>query len=338
MELLQRVELLAEADELDRLAGDRAHRERGAAAAVAVHAGEDDAGDADAAVELGGDVDRVLAGEAVDDEEGLVRPVASRTAATSAISSSSMCSRPAVSSMTHVVAAEGRLLLGALGDRDGVLAGDDRQGVDADLLAEDRELLHRGGAAGVERGHQDALALALLEAAGELGGGGGLARALQADHQDRRGRRVDAEVAGLALAAQHVDQRVVDDLDDLLAGGDRLGDRLALGLVADLLDEVAGDRQRDVGFEQRGADLAQRGGDVLVGERALAGERAEDAGEPVGKGLEHAPPSSNDDRAGGRNALTDGDPGLVRTGGFGTFRKLAPDTRAGRRGQGRGTG
>ena len=73
--------------------------------------------------------------------------------------------------------------------------------------------------------------------------------------------------------------------------------------------KCAGDRQRDVGLEQRGADLAQRGGDVLVGEGALAGERAEDAGEPVGKGLEHGPPpSSNDDRAGGRDALTGGDP------------------------------
>ena len=95
--------------------------------------------------------------------------------------------------------------------------GDDRQGVDADLRAEDRELLHRRRAAGVERGHQHALALALLQALGELGGGGGLARALQADHQDRRRRAVDAQLPGLAFAAQHVDQLVVDDLDDLLA-------------------------------------------------------------------------------------------------------------------------
>ena len=51
IELLQRVELFAGADQLDRLAGDRAHRERGAAAAVAVDAGEHDAGEADALVE-----------------------------------------------------------------------------------------------------------------------------------------------------------------------------------------------------------------------------------------------------------------------------------------------
>ena len=51
MELLQRVDLLADADQLDRLAGDGAHRERRAAAAVAVDAGQHDAGDAEALVE-----------------------------------------------------------------------------------------------------------------------------------------------------------------------------------------------------------------------------------------------------------------------------------------------
>ena len=231
VELLERVELLAEADELDRLAGDGAHRERRAAAAVAVHAGQDHAGDADPAVELLGDVHRVLAGQAVDDEQRLVR--LGRVADGGDLGHQLVVDVQAAGGVEHdhVVAAERRLLLRALGDRDRVLAGHDRQGVDADLGAEDGELLHRRRAAGVERGHQHALALALLEAPGELGGGGGLAGALQADHQDRRGGRVDAQVAGLALAAQHVDQRVVDDLDDLLAGRDGFRHRLAAGLV-----------------------------------------------------------------------------------------------------------
>ena len=90
-----------------------------------------------------------------------------------------------------------------------------------------------------------------------------------------------------AVAGEDADQLVVDDLDDLLAGGDRLGDGLAAGLVLHPLDEVAGDRQRDVGLEQGDADLAQRGRDVLVGQRALAGELVEDAGEPAAEGLEH---------------------------------------------------
>ena len=51
IEILQRVELFAGADQLDRLAGDRAHRQRRAAAAIAVDAGEHDAGEPDALVE-----------------------------------------------------------------------------------------------------------------------------------------------------------------------------------------------------------------------------------------------------------------------------------------------
>ena len=43
VEGLELVERLADAGELDRLAGDRAHRERRAAARIAVHAGQDHA-------------------------------------------------------------------------------------------------------------------------------------------------------------------------------------------------------------------------------------------------------------------------------------------------------
>ena len=50
VEVLQRVPLLADTEQLDRLAGDGAHRERSAAAAVAVGTRQHDAGDADAIV------------------------------------------------------------------------------------------------------------------------------------------------------------------------------------------------------------------------------------------------------------------------------------------------
>ncbi len=73
MEILQRVHLLADAEQLDRLAGDGAHGERRAAAPVAVGARQHDAGDADALVEAFGEIDRVLAGQRVGDEQDLVR-------------------------------------------------------------------------------------------------------------------------------------------------------------------------------------------------------------------------------------------------------------------------
>ena len=73
----------------------------------------------------------------------------------------------------------------------------------------------------------------------------------------------------------------MDDLDDLLAGGDGLGDGLTGGLFLNGLDEVAGHGQRDVGLKQRDPHLAQGRGDVCLGEGALLGEPVEDAGEAV---------------------------------------------------------
>jgi hypothetical protein len=81
---------------------------------------------------------------------------------------------------------------------------------------------------------------------------------------------------------------VVDDLDDLLAGRDRLQHLGADGPLAHLVGEGAHDLERDVGLEQRAAHLAQRGVDVLLGQRAPAGQTREDAGEPVAQRAEHA--------------------------------------------------
>jgi hypothetical protein len=44
VEFFQRVHLFAGTDQLDRLAGDRAHGQRRTATAIAVHAGEHEAG------------------------------------------------------------------------------------------------------------------------------------------------------------------------------------------------------------------------------------------------------------------------------------------------------
>ena len=73
MEILERIHLFAGADQLDRLAGRGAHRERRAAAAIAVDAGQDDAGDVDALVERAREVDGVLAGQRIGDEQDFVR-------------------------------------------------------------------------------------------------------------------------------------------------------------------------------------------------------------------------------------------------------------------------
>ena len=73
MEVLELVELLADRGELDRLAGDRLDRERGAAARVSVELGQDDAVEGDPLVERLRDGDRFLAGHRVEDEQDVRR-------------------------------------------------------------------------------------------------------------------------------------------------------------------------------------------------------------------------------------------------------------------------
>ncbi len=80
-----------------------------------------------------------------------------------------------------------------------------------------------------------------------------------------------------------VDQLVVDDLDDLLGGVQRLADLLAAGALLDGGDELLDDRQRDVGLEQRDPDLAGGRVDVGVGQPALAAQVLEGVGEAVGE-------------------------------------------------------
>ena len=64
---------LAAADERDRHADDRHHRQRRAAARIAIELGEHDAGHAHAAIELAGALDRVLPGHRVGDVEQVRR-------------------------------------------------------------------------------------------------------------------------------------------------------------------------------------------------------------------------------------------------------------------------
>ena len=121
------------------------------------------------------------------------------------------------------------------------------------------------------------LAHALAEPARELGGGGGFAGALQADHHDGDRRR-GIEVDRLAPSAPSVcDQLVVHDLHDHLAGRHRLDELDADRLLLHLLGEGARDVERDVGLEQRAADFAQRLVDVGFAQRAAPGQLVENS-------------------------------------------------------------
>jgi len=175
----------------------------------------------------------------------------------------------------NVIAAHLGRCQSALGDGQRILARHHRQSGDARLFAQHTQLFHRGRTVDVQRGHQHALFLARLEHQAQLGAGGGLARTLQAHHQDRRGRRTKIERN--IVAAQRLHQHVMDDLDDLLAGRDRADDIFANGAGADLFNKVLHHRQRHIGVDQGGAHLGQCGIDIGLAERAAPAKLVEHA-------------------------------------------------------------
>ena len=92
------------------------------------------------------------------------------------------------------------------------------------------------------------------------------------------------------LLAEHRDELVVDDLDELLPGPDvglRRAD--ADGLLLDPLEELAGELEADVGLEEDPADFAKPFLDRVFGKNAPPRERPERGGEFPGQLVEHKP-------------------------------------------------
>jgi hypothetical protein len=188
VEGFERVQPLADAGELDRLAGDRPHGQRRAAARIAVEAREDDAAKIDLAGKALGDVDRVLAGETVNHEQGFGR--VRRLCHGLHLGHQRIVDVEAARGVEkhYVIGLQLRRLDRAFGNLHRLLAGDDRQRVDTRLPSEHRQLLLRGGAGDVERRHQDLLSILFSQPPGEFGSSGGLTRALEPDHHHDRGR------------------------------------------------------------------------------------------------------------------------------------------------------
>ena len=288
VERLERVGLLAGAQELDRQPGHRADRQRRAAAGVAVDLGQDQAGDRRRLGERLGDGDRLLADHRVDHEQRLGRLTArSARPRISSISGWSMDVRPAVSMITHVAR---RLCLAAA---DAAAArcrapacpcGARWTGMSS-CLPERLELVGRGGTVRVG-GDEHRPAALLGDVPRELGRGRRLARALEADEHDHDRRRA-GQVEGAVAGAEDRGQLLVDDLDDLLAGVEALEHVGADGPLADARHEVLDDLVVDVRLEQGEANLAHGGIDVGLGDAAAAGQLAEDVAQAVGKVVEH---------------------------------------------------
>ena len=284
MEDLERVELLPHAEELHGHAGRGADREARATAGVAVHLREDEPADRQARLERGRREGRVLSGHRVDDEQDLVR-LGGRHDRFDLAHHLVVDVQPAGAVDDHRVGAvalrgrhRGRHVI-----RDA--AGLDGDHPDAQLLAERAQLLDRGGAMDVGRDEHRSAAL-LAEDVRELRGGRRFARALEADEEQHRwGALRPDERHG--LAAEHLDQRVVHDLHDLLRPGDRLDDFLAERALAHGRHELADDLEVHVRLKKGDAHVAQRLLEIGFAHACATAEALERRVQLVGELLEH---------------------------------------------------
>ena len=269
MERLDLVELFAGADELDGLAGHGLDGQRRAASCVAVELGEHDAGNVEVLVERLGGADGVLTGHGVDHEQDLIG-LHSRFDGLQLVHERFINVQAACRiEEDHVVAVPDGVGDGGLCNVDRVRLTHLKDG-DIELRAYDLQLLDGGRTVNVTGGEQRVLVL-LFEKPGELCTVGGLARALQADQHNDRGR-LGGELQLLVFAAHQIGQLFVDDLDDHLCGRQTLENVRADAALGGFFDEVLDDLVVDVSLQQGKTDLAHGFLDVGLGQTALAAQ------------------------------------------------------------------
>ncbi len=172
-------------------------------------------------------------------------------------------------------------------DRAGLPIGEDRH---SDPLTQLLELFDGGRPLKVG-GHQQHPFPVVLEHACQLAGGGGLSRPLEAGHED------DQRLGGRGgerdrLLAESLDQRLVDEFDDLLPWREALHHLGSDRPLPHAGEEVPGDADVHIGLEQRQPHLPQHLVDVGLAQPAPAAEAREDPVEAVGERLEHPPHST----------------------------------------------
>lgn len=188
MEGFESGELLADTGKLERLASDVAHRQRRAATRVTVELGQHDAGERQRLVEGACGVDRILAEHRVDHEQGLDRLYRSMQGLD--LGHHGLVHREPAGGVDqqHVDVVLARVVERGERDVDRLLRGLGGEEPDPGLCRHRLQLLDRRRAIDVGGHHQHLLLLLLVQELGELAGGGGLARTLQAGHQHHRGR------------------------------------------------------------------------------------------------------------------------------------------------------
>ena len=290
VEGFEAVGFFTRAEKLNRLAGDFAHRQGRAAARVAVHFGEDDAGERQGFIERLRGVHRVLAEHGVDDKQGFHR-IEGGVQLFDFVHHFLIDGQPAGGiDHQHVVEAAFGLGEGGAGDFDRFLRDVGGEEIGLHLFGEQAQLFDGGGAVHVGGNEQDFFLFVLrFEQAGEFADGGGFARALQTGHQ-HHGWRGGGKVEATVRAAHQFDEGLVDDGDKCLFRREVFADFAAECLFLHFGDEIAHHGQGDVGFQEGEAHFAQGGFDVVFVERGRTADVFEHGAEAAGKVVEHGIP------------------------------------------------
>ena len=144
------------------------------------------------------------------------------------------------------------------------------------LLAYNAQLVNCCGAVDITGYQQWAAALGFIIAA-QLCRMGCFTVTLQAAHH-HNGLALIFDVQGLGfLAAHQLGQFLVDDLDNLLGGGQAFHHFLAHGALRNLRAEILCDFVVDVRFKQRHADFPHRSLDIRFTQLAFAAQFFENA-------------------------------------------------------------
>ena len=273
VEQLDHVQLFTGTHKLDGLAGGGLNGECRTAAGITVELGEQYAINAQRLVKGRRRIDGILTGHGIDHQQNLMG--LHRCLDGLQLVHQRLVHMQAACGIQkhHVVAVVTGIFQGFLGNMYRLILSHlkDR---DVQLLADHLQLRDRSGTVHVAGNQQRAFAELAAHQAGQFRAVGGFTGTLQAHHHHDRGALIGYRQLGIG-AAHQVRHLFVDDLDDLLGGGQavqHVGTDTALGHLGDkFLDDLIA----DIGLQQRQAHLAQSFADIVLRQAALAAQALE---------------------------------------------------------------
>src|SRR5260370_10599456 len=281
---LERVLFLAYAQKLHRRARHFTDGKRRATTRVAVELGQDDAGQAEPAMEFAGRAHRVLSDHGVGDEQDFSGLQVALEMAEFAHQFIVDMQAPRRVNEDYIRGGKLGFADGALSDFQGFIGARARPKAHAHRFGHLCKLLAGRGPINVGGNDQRPVAMASQPFA-KLSRGSGFARTLQSDDHPY-GRRPRGKSA-LGMLAKQLEQCAAHNFEDLLIGRELQQDLRAQGFGADMGEQFVGNVYVDVAIEQGFANSTQRGVQVLLGKLALAAQVLEDALKFLCKVLKH---------------------------------------------------